>query len=167
MLALKVTDNKKMVKKFLRYKNASEQGVRKIKVSKSADYFCVTLHDDYSRLKNWELHYSWIVLRVSLSSLQKYIGKELTLRELIEHPNDGYLYVVDIDNSLVYHDIKLVQPSALPDDYLPENDSYYEFEPIPAEDAKELMTYELTIPYKERNHFEEILRKIGFPCCFS
>jgi len=105
----------------------------------------------------------WLVLRVSLASLQKYIGKELTLRELIEHPNDGYLYVVDIDNSLVYHDIKLVQPCALPDDYLPENDSYYEFEPIPAEDAEELMTYELTIPYKERNHFEEILRKIGFP----
>jgi hypothetical protein len=105
----------------------------------------------------------WLVLRVSLSSLQKYIGKEQTLRELIEHPNDGYLYVVDIDNSLVYHDIKLVQPSVLPDDYLPEVDSYYEFEPIPAEDAEELMTYELTIPYKERNHFEEILRKIGFP----
>ena len=105
----------------------------------------------------------WLVLHVSLASLQKYIGKELTLRELIENPNDGYLYVVDIDNSLVYHDIKLVQPSSLPDDYLPESDSYYEFEPIPAEDAEELMTYELTIPYKERNRFEEILRKIGFP----
>ena len=61
----------------------------------------------------------------------------------------------------------VVQGFDRPDDYLPENDSYYEFEPIPAEDAKELMTYELTIPYKERNHFEEILRKIGFPCCFS
>ena len=105
----------------------------------------------------------WLVLRVSLASLQKYIGKELTLRELIENPNDGYLYVVDIDDSIAYHDIKLVQPSALPDDYLPESDSYYEFEPIPAEDAEELMTYELTIPYKERNRFEEILRKIGFP----
>ena len=47
----------------------------------------------------------WLVLRVSLASLQKYIGKELTLRELIEHPNDGYLYVVALENSLVYHDI--------------------------------------------------------------
>ena len=75
----------------------------------------------------------WLVLRVSLASLQKYIGKELTLRELIENPNDGYLYVVDIDDSIAYHDIKLVQPSALPDDYLPESDSYYMFEPIPAE----------------------------------
>lgn len=105
----------------------------------------------------------WLVLRVSLASLHKYIGKELTLRELIEHPNDGYLYVVDIDNSLAYHDVKLVQPAALPDDYLPESDSYYEFEPIPAEDAEELMTYELTIPFKERNRFEDFLRKLGFP----
>lgn len=105
----------------------------------------------------------WMVLRVSLASLQKYIGKELSLRELIEHPNDGYLYIVDVDNSLVYHNVKLVQPADLPIDYLPESDSFYAFEPIPSKDAEELMTYELTIPYKERNRFEDILRKIGFP----
>ena len=105
----------------------------------------------------------WLVLRVSLSSLQKYIGKELTLLELIENPNDGYLYSVDVDNDLNYHNIKLVQPSAIPENYLPEADSYYEFEPIPSEDADELMTYELTIPYKERSRFEEIFHKIGFP----
>ena len=63
----------------------------------------------------------------------------------------------------VCHNIKLVQPSAIPADYLPDADSYYEFEPVPAEDAEELMTYELTIPYKERNRFEEFLHKIGIP----
>ena len=105
----------------------------------------------------------WLVLRVSLASLQKYIGKKITLLELIENPNDGYLYSVDVDNDIHYHDIKLVQPSAIPEDYLPEADSYYEFEPVPAEDARELMTYELTIPYNERTRFEEILHKIGFP----
>ena len=105
----------------------------------------------------------WLVLRVSLSSLQKYVGKELTLLELIKNPNDGYLYSVDVDSDLHYHNIKLVQPSAIPVDYLPDADSYYEFEPVPAEDAEELMTYELTIPYKERNRFEEFLHKIGIP----
>lgn len=105
----------------------------------------------------------WLVLRVSLASLQKYIGKELTLLELIENPNDGYLYSVDVDNNIQYHNVKLVQSSAIPEDYLPEADSYYEFEPVPAEDARELMTYELTIPYNERTRFEEILHKIGFP----
>jgi hypothetical protein len=85
------------------------------------------------------------------------------LRQLIENPNDGYLYSVDVDNNLHYHNVRLLQPSALPTDYLPETDSYYAFDPIPAEDAEELMTYELTIPFKERNKFEDILHRIGFP----
>ena len=105
----------------------------------------------------------WLVVRVSLANLQKYIGKGISLRELIETPNDGYLYSVDVSHDICYDNVKLVQPSALPEEYLPEPGSYYTFEPIPAEDAEELMTYELTIPYKERTHFEEILHKIGFP----
>ena len=105
----------------------------------------------------------WLVFRVNLANLQKYIGKELTLRELVANPNDGFLYSVDVDNDLRYHNVKLVQPSSLPEDYLPEPDSYYAFEPIPTVDANELMTYELTIPYKERSRLEELLLKIGFP----
>ena len=94
---------------------------------------------------------------------EKYIDKELSLRELIETPNDGYLYSVDIDNNINYHNIKLIQPSALPEEYLPGADSYYAFEPVPTLDANELMTYELTIPYKERHSLEEFLLKVGFP----
>lgn len=105
----------------------------------------------------------WLVLRVNLAQLQRYISGEQTLRQLIESPNDGYLYSVDVDNSLRYHNVRLLQPSALPTDYFPDADSYYAFEPIPAEDAEELMTYELTIPFKERNKFENLLHKIGFP----
>lgn len=66
----------------------------------------------------------WLVLRVSLANLQKYIGGKSSLRELIESPNDGYLYSVDVDNDINYHNVKLVQPSALPEDYLPESDSF-------------------------------------------
>ena len=33
----------------------------------------------------------WLVLRVSLANLQRYMAKDLSLRELIETPNDGYL----------------------------------------------------------------------------
>ena len=105
----------------------------------------------------------WLVLRVSLASLQKYLAGEMSLRQLIDSPNDGYLYQVDVDDAVCYHNVKLVQPSDLPEDYLPAADSYYAFEPIPAENADEMMTYELTIPYKERNRFEEFLLKIGFP----
>jgi len=124
--------------------------------SKGDDYLFYWVDSDESDNR-------WLVLRVSLASLQKYVGKEITLRQLIETPNDGYLYSVDVSSDICYHDVKLVQPSVLPDDYLPESDSYYTFEPIPAQDAEELMTYELTIPYKERSRLEEILHKIGFP----
>ena len=105
----------------------------------------------------------WLVLRVSMANLQKYIGNVLTLRDLIENPNDGYLYSVDVNNDVCYHDIKLIQPSALPEEYLPERESYYAFEPIPVDGAEEMMTYELTIPYKERSRFEEVLHKVGIP----
>jgi len=105
----------------------------------------------------------WLVLRVSLASLQKYMAGEVSLLQLISSPNDGYLYQVDVDDTVCYHNVKLVQPADLPEDYLPADDSYYAFEPIPAEDADEMMTYELTIPYKERSRFEEFLLKIGFP----
>ena len=105
----------------------------------------------------------WLVLRVNLAQLQRYISGELALRQLIEQPNDGYLYSVDVDDNLRFHNVRLLQPSSLPADYLPDEDSYYAFEPIPAEDAEELMTYVLTIPFKERNKFENILHKIGFP----
>lgn len=105
----------------------------------------------------------WLVLRVSLASLQKYMAGKVSLRQLISSPNDGFLYQVDVDDAVCYHNVKLVQPADLPEDYLPAADSYYAFEPIPAEDADEMMTYELTIPYKDRSRFEEFLLKIGFP----
>lgn len=121
--------------------------------------------DDYLFywVDNDEQNNRWLALRVSLTDLQKYTGKQLTLRNLIENPNDGYIYCFDIDNDLHYHNIHLVQPADLPDDYLPAPDSYYEFEPIPTLNAEEMMTYELTIPYKQQRRFEELLSKIGFP----
>lgn len=94
-------------------------------------HYVSTKGDDY--LFYWvdrdENDNRWLVLRVSLASIRKYIAKELSLRELIDNPNDGYLYSVEVDNDLNCHDVKLVQPSAIPEDYLPEVDSYFEFEP--------------------------------------
>ena len=105
----------------------------------------------------------WIVFRVNLPTLQLYIGKKITLRDLMLNVSDGYLFTVDIDNELQYHNIMLTQPSELPDNYVPTKESYYEFEPIPTEDAAELMTYELTIPYQEHSKLEQLLSHLGIP----
>ena len=53
----------------------------------------------------------WMVLRVNLASLQKYIAGDVSLLELVGSPNDGYLYLVDVDNNICYHNVKLVQPA--------------------------------------------------------
>ena len=67
----------------------------------------------------------WMVLRVSLASLQKYMAGDVSLLELIGSTNDGYLYLVDVDNDINYHNVKLVQPANLPEDYHPAADSFY------------------------------------------
>ena len=105
----------------------------------------------------------WIVTRVSLPILQQYIARQIPLRDVIAHPNDGFIYITDVDNDLKYNNIRLVQPEKLPDDYLPADDSFYEFEPIAANDAPEMMTYQLTIPFQEHSKLESMLSHIGFP----
>lgn len=69
----------------------------------------------------------WLIVRTSLETIQLYLEKKIPLYDLIAKPNDGFLYLVDIDDDIVYHDLKLIEPSALPEDYLPELDSFYEF----------------------------------------
>lgn len=69
----------------------------------------------------------WLIVRTSLETIQDYIEKKISLYEVVSKPNDGFLYMVDIDENVEYHDLKLVQPNSLPDDYLPETDSFYEF----------------------------------------
>lgn len=105
----------------------------------------------------------WLVIRVNLPDLQRYIAHEIPLRDIVVNPNDGYVYMIDVDDNLNYHNIKLLQPQNLPEDYLPSMDSFYEFEPMPAKDAPALLTYQFTIPYEQHNKFEMMLSKIGIP----
>ncbi|GBC61773.1 hypothetical protein DENIS_2735 [Desulfonema ishimotonii] len=70
----------------------------------------------------------WLIFRVSSQDLTLYLNKEITLYELIINPIDGFLYSVDIDENMEYRNIFMVQPDDLPESYIPEIDSYYEFE---------------------------------------
>lgn len=69
----------------------------------------------------------WLIIRTSLETIQLYLEKKIPLYDLIAKPNDGFLYIVDIDDNIEYHNLKLITPDVLPEDYLPELDSFYEF----------------------------------------
>ncbi len=83
-------------------------------------FYWVDVDDTYNR---------WLVIRTDIITIQQYLDKKISLYAVMSAPNDGFLYTVDIDTDALYHNIKLVQVSSLPDDYLPEQDSLYAFEP--------------------------------------
>ncbi len=72
----------------------------------------------------------WIVIRVDIFTIQKYLDKKITLHSIITNPNDGFVYIVDIDSDLKFHNNQLVLISDLPEIYTPTEDSYYNSEII-------------------------------------
>ena len=62
------------------------------------------------------------------TTIQQYLEKKSTLHSIITQPNDGFVYTVDIDDKIHYHNIKLVPIANLPEEYTPTENSYYAFE---------------------------------------
>ena len=70
----------------------------------------------------------WVVIRTDIFSIQQYLEKKSTLHSIITQPNDGFVYTVDIDDKIHYHNIKLVPIANLPEEYTPTENSYYAFD---------------------------------------
>ena len=71
----------------------------------------------------------WLFARIDNDMKQKFFKKELTLRKVLSSPLDNIVYTVDIDNEGKHHNFQAHSIEDLPEDYLPAEDSYYEFEP--------------------------------------
>lgn len=69
----------------------------------------------------------WVIIRTDIFSIQKYLDKKIPLSSIITSPNDGFVYVVDIDEDVQYYNCKIVPIAQLPEDYTPTDDSYYKF----------------------------------------
>lgn len=82
-------------------------------------FYWVDVDNDYNR---------WIIIRTDIFSIQQYLEKRITLHSIITRPNDGFVYAVDIDDKLQYHNTKVVPITDLPEEYTPMENSYYNFE---------------------------------------
>lgn len=69
----------------------------------------------------------WLVFKVGITSLQQYVDKRLSLFNVIRQLDDGLVYLVDVDVDGKTTTPKILFLNQLPDDYLPEADSYYDF----------------------------------------
>ena len=72
----------------------------------------------------------WLFFRTDLYTLQKYIQKQISLYEIVSNSNDGFVYFVDIDNKINYFNCMIVLSKNIEEQYLPEKDSFYEFNTI-------------------------------------
>lgn len=71
----------------------------------------------------------WLFARIDYDIIQRFFKKELTLRKVLSSPLDNIVYTVDIDNDGKHYNFQAHSIEDLPEDYLPAEDSYYEFEP--------------------------------------
>lgn len=71
----------------------------------------------------------WMFIRTDYDNIQKYTNKKQTLRNVLSSPLDDIVYTVDIDEEGNHHNFQAHSIEDLPEDYLPAEDSYYEFEP--------------------------------------
>lgn len=80
-----------------------------------------------------DLHNRWLVFRVTQKMLKSYIEGQLSLRDLIVNPVDGFLYSLDIDSKFEIVNSYLIQPHNLPELYMPEPDTYYSISELNSE----------------------------------
>lgn len=86
-----------------------------------------------------DFHNRWLIFRITKTALKCYIEGDISLRELILKPVDGFLYSLEIDHSLRIVNTSLIQPEHLPITYIPELDSYYSFSELNRETREEDM----------------------------
>lgn len=69
----------------------------------------------------------WLVFRVGITLLQKYVDKKMSLLDVIRQIDDGLVYLVDVDVDGKVITPKILFLSQLPEDYFPDADSFYDF----------------------------------------
>lgn len=69
----------------------------------------------------------WLVFRVGITTLQQYVDKKISLLDVMRQLDEGFVYLVDVDDKGNAKQPLIVFLSNLPNDYLPDADSYYDF----------------------------------------
>lgn len=89
----------------------------------------------------------WLVFELDGKTLNDFLSKKLPLRKVIQNAIEGFVISVDIEGG--FDSYKFLNPTklsvlSLPDEYLPEEDSFYAFEPLFSQDLKHENLLEIT-----------------------
>lgn len=105
----------------------------------------------------------WMILRVDIKTLYEYLDKDKTLLQVIKNSPDSFVWITDIDNNGIQVDTQALPFASIPSDYLPDEDSWFEFD-NQQELMKEVGTdkFEIDIPKSDKNLFSSLISKMGW-----
>lgn len=126
--------------------------------SKTGDHYLVCWVDTDEQFNRW------LIVRVGIDSLRQYVRKEITLHHIINNPADGLVWITDIDNDEMQHNTQVLSSSELPVDYMPEKDSFYEYETDDPtlQTASDTDVYEIRIPRKDNAFLSALTSRMGW-----
>lgn len=104
----------------------------------------------------------WMIVRTNLGLLRRYVNRELPLLQVLQQPEDGFVWVADIDNDLVLTHVETLPVNLIPEDYLPEPSAMYEFENEDPLLQEKLDVYELNLPESDSSIFRAIIERMGW-----
>ena len=79
-------------------------------------------------LESDENYNRWMIVRTTIQQIQNYTAKMVSLRDIILNPCDTFVFVTDIDDDIHCHNTKCVPLKSIPNEYLPDQDSFYAFQ---------------------------------------
>jgi hypothetical protein len=82
-------------------------------------FYWTDVDDSYNR---------WMIVRVDTVSLRRYLERELSLKDIISNPNDDFVYFTDVDDEGRFSNVKYVSTKDIPKEYMPADDSMYDFQ---------------------------------------
>lgn len=116
-------------------------------------YCWLDADNDYNR---------WMLVRTNVTAIKDYVERRITLRELLSIPEDGIVWIADVDDQLNFHNTAMIPLSALPEEYLPTEDSYYDSECDDEFLTADTQTYSLSIPAKDKPLFSSLMERMGW-----
>lgn len=82
-------------------------------------YYWVDYDENFNR---------WLIWKITKNQLYDYLRSQSSLHEILLDCNKDYIYSVDIDQNLIYHNIQALEFDQLIGEYIPEIESYYRFD---------------------------------------
>ena len=103
-----------------------------------------------------------MIVRVSLNTPYQYINKEITLLQVIKDSSDSFVWVTDLDGKGEQINTLAVPFYNLPQDYLPDTDSYWNL--IISRNCSRMLAptrLRLTFPESDKSFFAALMSKMG------